>query len=161
MYKFLTKNGQALAFGLGAVITAIFLLIVVGGVSEFTALPLEEQPKSNIFNFGLWAALLLTVIAAVALVAFGIIQVAKDVKGSIKGLLGFGLLIIIAIIAYSTASTNVSPYIQGAIDSFTSSGNSFSDGNLKFITASISVATVITIIAVVTFVGSEIRNFFK
>ncbi|HMQ49955.1 MAG TPA: hypothetical protein PKA00_21020 [Saprospiraceae bacterium] len=161
MYKFLTKNGQALAFGLGVVVTIIFMLIVFSGVSEFSTLPIEEQAKSNIFNFGLVAALALTVLTVAALVVFGLLQVVGDVKGSLKGLIGFGALVIVAIIAYATASTEVSPYIQGAIDSFTGSGNSFTDGNLKFITASITVAAIVTILAAVTFVGSEIRNFFK
>ena len=55
MYKFLAKNGQALAFGVGCLITVIFFAIAAGGLEEFSALPIEEQRKTNIFDFGLIA----------------------------------------------------------------------------------------------------------
>jgi len=42
MYKFLSKNGQLLAFVLGLVITAIFMFSVFSGLDTFNALA-EDQ----------------------------------------------------------------------------------------------------------------------
>ena len=43
MYKFLTKNGQLIAFGLGALITIIFLGVALSGMDEFNSLGFDEK----------------------------------------------------------------------------------------------------------------------
>ena len=161
MYKFLTKNGQALAFGLGVLITIIFLGSVLSGVGEFSALPEAEQDQTSIFNFGLTGAIALTVIAALAMLGFGLFQVASDFKGSLKGILGFGFLLVIFFITYSMASGEATPYIQGAIDKFETAGAVFTSNNLKFISGGISTAVALVVIAAVAFVFAEVRNLFK
>ncbi|MCO6491586.1 MAG: hypothetical protein J5I98_24430 [Phaeodactylibacter sp.] len=161
MYKFLTKNGQALAFGLGVLITVIFLVTVLSGVGEFTALPEEEQDQTGIFNFGLGGAIALTIIAALALLAFGLFQIASDFKGSMKGIIGFGILLVIFFVSYSMASGEASPYIQGAINKFEEAGAVFTSNNLKFISGGISTAVALVVIAAIAFVFAEVRNLFK
>ncbi len=161
MYKFLTKNGQAMAFGLGVVITVVFLATVLSNVGEFTALPDDQQQETTIFNFGLYGAIALTIIAAIAMVAFGLFHVATNFKGSIKGILGFAALLVIFFVAYSTASTEVTPYIQGAIENFEKGGAEFTDNNLKFISGGIITTLVLVGIAALSFVVSEVSNLFK
>jgi hypothetical protein len=161
MYKFLTKNGQTLAFGLGVLITVIFLGMVLANVGEFTALPEEEQEYTGIFNFGLIGAIVLAVFASAAMVFFGLFHVVADFKGSIKGILGFAVLLVVFLIAYSTASTEASPYIQGAIDNFEKGGAEFSGQNLKFISGGITTTLVLVAVAALAFVVSEVTNLFK
>jgi len=161
MYKFLTKNGQTLAFGLGVIITVIFLGMVLFNVGEFTALPEEEQEYTTIFNFGLIGAIVLAFFAAFFMLIFGVWHVVADFKGSIKGILGFAVLLAVFLIAYSTASTDVSPYIQGAIENFEKGGAEFSGQNLKFISGGITTTLVLVAVAAVAFVISEVTNLFK
>ncbi|MCO6476930.1 MAG: hypothetical protein J5I94_09945 [Phaeodactylibacter sp.] len=161
MYKFLTKHGQALAFGLGVLITVIFLGMVLSGVGEFSALPEEEQDQTSIFNFGLAGAIALAVIAALAMLAFGLFQMVSNFRSSLKGIIGFAILLVIFFVTYSTASGEPSPFIQGAIDKFEEGGAVFTSNNLKFISGGISTAVALVAIAAAAFIFAEIRNLFK
>lgn len=161
MYKFLTKNGQTLAFGLGVIITVVFLATVLSNVGEFTMMEEEKQDKTTIFNFGLYGAIALTFIAAIAMALFGIYHVVADFKGSIKGILGFAVLLVVFFVAYSTATTDVSPYIQGAIENFEKGGAEFTGQNMKFISGGITTTLVLLAVAALAFIVSEVTNLFK
>lgn len=161
MYKFLTKNGQTLAFGLGVLVTVIFLITVVSNMGEFSVMEKEQQAQTSIFDTGLYGAIIFTIIAAFAMLAFGIIQVASDFKGSIKGILGFAVLLIIFFVAYSTADTEPSAYIQGAINKFEQGGAVFTDNNMRFISGGITTTLILIVVAAVAFIISEVSNFFK
>jgi hypothetical protein len=161
MYKFLTKNGQTMAFGLGVLITVIFLISVVSNMGEFTAMAEEKQVETSIFDVGLYGAIALTIIAAVAMVVFGLFQVITSFKSSMKGILGFVALLVVFFVSYSMTETDVTPYIQGAIDKFEQGGAVFTDENLKFISGGISTTLVLVVVAAAAFVISEITNLFK
>jgi hypothetical protein len=156
MYKFLSKNGQALAFGLGLLVTAIFLL----GVLPNTELIDIENPQDvNIFNFGITGTIILIAVAAIAMVLFGVVQVVSTFKSSWKGIMGFALLIVIFIVAYTTANGSLSNEILAIQDS--AEAANVTDANLKFIGGSILTLLVLVIVALGTFVVFEIINFFK
>ena len=158
MYKFLVDNGQRLAFGLGLLITVLFLVNVLTGIDEFTALPDEERSTTSIFNLGLTGALVLTVIAAAAMIIFGLYHIASNFRSSAKGLIGVAALVVIFIIAYSTASGEPDP---GAVAEAAQKVGGISDGQMKFISGSIMTAMILTGVAAAAFVISELRNFFK
>ena len=109
MYKFLAKNGQALAFGVGTLITVIFFAIAAGGLEEFSALPIEEQRQTTIFDFGLVASLALTVLSVVLLVVFGVYQVATNFKESALGLVALLVLGGIYFVAMAMAPGRLPP----------------------------------------------------
>lgn len=164
MYKFLSKKGEMIAFGLGVVVTLLFLISVVPNAADFNALPEKDPARyaSGIFNIGLWGAIILAVLAAVAMVGFGLFHTATNFKRSIKGIIGFGVLIGIFLVSYSMASGEITPFIEGAVAKFKDAGNGeLSPGNLKFIGGGISTVIVLLLLAVAAFVFSEIRNFFK
>lgn len=162
MYNFLVKNGQALAFGLGALIVVVFLAMVIPNSGGFMDLPREEQYATSMFNFGLQMAVILIAIAFIAMVLFGLFQIFSNLKGSIKGLIGFAALIVVFVIAYSTTSTDVSPAIQESINKFQISQESeITDGHLKMIGGGITTALVLIAVAFVSFIVFEIINFFK
>lgn len=160
MYKFLVNNGQRLAFGLGIAITAVFLFSVIGGLNQFNELPEEDQVTTSIFDAGITGAVVLIIIAAVALVAFGLFQVLGDLKGSLKGIIGLAVLLAIFFIAYSSAngaaSNEIDP-IRGAIERV----GGIDPGNLKFIGGAIVTAMVLVGTAFASFILAEIINFFK
>ena len=161
MYKFLTKNGQALAFGLGVLITAIFLISVVSNMGEFTTMAKEDQTQTGIFNVGLVGAIALAIIAAAGMLIFGLAQIAGNLRGSMKGIIGVAILLVIFFVSYSMSSAEPTAYIQGAIDKFESGGATFDNDTLKFISGGIGTTVALVAIAAVAFVVSEITNLFK
>jgi len=164
MYKFLVKNGQTVAFLLGVGVVAVFILSIFSGLDTFDEYS-DSKYETGIFDFGLNGAFVLIFVTAVSMVAFGIFQIFSNLKGSLKGLLGFGVLVALYLIAINTADgdlTNLEPSIQGAIEKFESSGNGIiTSGNLKFIGGSITTVGVLVAVAALSFVVAEIRNLFK
>jgi hypothetical protein len=162
MYNFLVKNGQALAFGLGTLIVVVFFAMVLPNSSGFMDLPREEQYTTSMFNFGIQMAVVLIVAATAAMELFGLFQIFSNLKGSVKGLIGFGALVAVFVIAYSATSTDVSPAIQESINKFQISQEAeITEGHLKMIGGGITTALVLSAVAFVSFIVFEIINFFK
>ncbi|MEM9918191.1 MAG: hypothetical protein AAF990_08855 [Bacteroidota bacterium] len=154
MYKFLTKNGQLLAFGLGVAVTALFLIMVFSGMDEFSALADDQKGTTSIFNFGIVASAILIIVGIVVMFLFGIYHVASDFKSSMKGIIGLVAMIVIFFIARSVGSDDEP--IQKVIETF-----KVTEGQSSFITGAIMTSMIMAGLAALTFVISEVRNFFK
>ncbi|MFT5646750.1 MAG: hypothetical protein ACI976_001433 [Aureispira sp.] len=99
-YQFLKKYGVAISFGTGTVLAILTYAIILGGFPEFN--PGKKQMYDlSIFNFGLYTTYGLFVIACALVVLFSIINVIKNPKGSVKGVVGFVILLVIFFITYS------------------------------------------------------------
>jgi len=169
MYNFLNKHGQTLAFGLGLVIILIFIINgfpKASGLESDLGMSLSEtKPEDrgdiNFFNFGLYAAIALIVIAALGMLLFGVVQIATNFRSSIKGVIAFAVLIVLFFVLKATASGEASGSLVGAIDKFMDGGAEFTDNTLKGITAGISTAVIMVVAAAASFVYSEVTGFFK
>ncbi|MBR9922279.1 MAG: hypothetical protein GYB31_15685 [Bacteroidetes bacterium] len=155
MYQFLTKYGQLLAFGLGIIVTVIFLIGIFSGLEGFNMLPEADRSESNIFNFGLYAAVALTIICALAWVIYSVIHIADDPKGSLKGILGVVALVALFFILYTIAKPATGS-VAATMDEF-----DVSEKTGKFITAAIGTTGILIAGACLAFVVSEVRNLFK
>lgn len=160
MYKFLVNNGQRLAFGLGILVTAIFLFSVLGGLDTFNELPEDDQVTTTIFNAGISGAIALIFIAAAALAIFGLLQVFGNLKASLKGIIGLAVLLAVFFIAYTSANGDVASEIAPIKTSIERAGG-INPGSLKFIGGAIVTAMVLIGAAFASFVLAEIVNFFK
>ncbi len=158
MYKFLTKNGQTIAFGAGVLISLIFLISVFGGLDEFNAYGDKDPARyaTTIFDFGLYAAAFLSVICFLIAVVFAIIHIAGNPKGSIKGIIGVGVLLVVAFILYSTSVHETSGPVATQLTKF-----NVTEGASKFISGAIKLAGLMMAFTGIAFVVSEVRNFFK
>ena len=154
MYNFLAKNGQLLAFGLGALITVVFLISVFSGLDSFLALSKEEQGTTGIFNFGLVATILLAIAGLVFAIFFGLFQTISNPRGSIYGIGAIVLLLVIFFVARAMGSDD-GP-IMKTINAF-----NVTDGQSSFITGAISTGLILALLALLALALSEIRNFFK
>ncbi len=154
MYKFLTKNGQMVAFGLGVVITILFLAMVLSGVEAFNAMPDDAKGTTSIFNLGLFAAIGLVILGFLAMLIFGVLHVVSDLKGSVKGLIGLAAMVVIFLVARTIGSDDSA--ISQAINDF-----NITPGQSSIISGAIVTALVMAALAAAAFVLSEIRNFFK
>lgn len=165
MYSFLNKYGQALAFGLGVLITIIFLAMIFTDpeTANVDMMSAEEKFETSMFDFGIAVSLFLTVAAAAAMLLFGIFQVISSPKASIKGIIGLGLVAVLMFIGYTMAAGEADhPQIVTAINKFESAqGAELSAGNLKFIGGSIITALVMLAVSFVVLIVFGVRNFFQ
>jgi hypothetical protein len=156
MYQILTKHGQLIAFGLGLVISAIFFISVTSGVDAFDALPKEEKSTTSIFDFGLIAAVILTIVGLLLALLFGVWHLIQNPKGSLKMVIGLAVILIIFFIFYAQTQDESSGKIFELIQL-----NDISSTQNKFITGALWTAVILAMLAAGTFVVSEVRNLFK
>lgn len=160
MYKFLAKNGQLIAFGLGALITVVFFGIVAVGLDEFNSLmAMKKGNESNIFNFGIVASMVLTVICFILMLAFAVYQIGVHFKSSLRGLIGFSVIVLIFIIASNMGPSSIEeihPLIADPVKKYEISMPVYG-----LISGGITTAIILSFVALLAFIGSEILNFFK
>lgn len=142
MYKFLTKNGQSMALGLGVLVIAIFLISIYSGFSsmgydmstDLNKLTDAEQAEIGFFNSGIALTVAMIVIAFVlAFVVFGIFDLVKFPKNAIKFGIGLVGLIIVFYILYSTSSFDSVGRLETLNERFeiTESISKFISGGIK------------------------------
>ena len=170
MYTFLNKYGQMLAFGIGVLITIAFLATIFSApepemeswLSESAG---PEKYETSAFDLGLFASIGMTVIAFIIALVFGVGQLAMNPKGSLKGLIGLAVLVVIALVAYSTANGDLaqeSPEIVRSIEKFNTDQQADFDGDtLKLVGGSIITSVVMIALAVVSLIAFGIYSLFK
>ena len=72
MYKFLTKHGTAVAFGLGVVVSAVGIITILSGLDGYNMLPEEQQGTTDIFNIAIGGGVILVIICFAAAILFGV-----------------------------------------------------------------------------------------
>ncbi len=163
MYKFLTKNGQTIAFAVGAVLVIAFYALVVGdkNYETFSTMDLDgvkdpERYKFTLFNFGLVVTVALIAIGAVLMLGFGLFQAATNIKASLGAVIGLAVIAIIFAVGYSSTQIETSGFVYEAAQKF-----QLTDGVRKFVGGSITTGLALIALATVGIIVSEIRNFFK
>ena len=156
MYKFLTKYGTMLGFGVGLVISVLALITILGGLDGFNALPEEEQGTTSIFNLGLGGAVALIILCAVGIVLFGIYNLITHPKAAVKFLIGVGLLLGLVLIFYSMSEVETTGKVYTEITEGRLTG-----GASRVISGALTTVLVLAGLAALAFVVSEIRNLFK
>lgn len=156
MYQFLTKYGTMAAFGLGLLITLIFLAIAISGAEEFNMLAEEERFATTIFNFGLMAVLALLVVCILFSLGFGLRYLITHPKQAVRFGIGFGALVVLFIVLYSVSSAETTGRIAQKAGDY-----GVSDAASKIISGGLLTVLILAGLAVVSFVVAEIRNIFK
>ena len=134
-----------MSFGLGLLITIIFFVLALNG---------GENPDR--FNFGLGIAIALAVLCAVLMLLFGLYQIVTNPKGSMKGLLTFGILVGLFVAMYATAKAGGSASLINTEEEF-----GITEGTSKLISAGMMTTFLLILATLGSFVLSEVRNFFK
>ena len=157
MYKLFSKYGLLLAFSIGLIFTLIFLLPVLSGLPEgFSEMAVEEQSNTNVFDVGLKATIGLLIAAVIILILGSLLTLAKNPKGALKGIIGIAILLVLIFVLYSTTDDETNRRVLAAMDEFGVSQNL-----LKWISASIRGAFVLSGAALVLMLLGEVRNLFK
>ncbi len=157
MYNFLSKNGQVIAFSVGAALTALFLLSAFSGLETFNMQSKEDQWTTNIFNVGFYAAIALTAICLAAAVVFGLLQMFGNFKGALKGIIGIVALVAIFFVIYSAVDPSAAPAdVRAVEEQFEVTAE-----QSKFISGSIITTIALAGLALATFLIFEVINFFR
>ena len=156
MYTYLSKNGQTVGFLLGFAIVLIFLIMVLSGLGDFNSMSADDQLTTGIFNFGLYAAIGLCIIAAIIAVLFGIYHLLTNIKASMKFIIALIGVLVIFFVGYSMADADMTGAIQKTIEEF-----SVAEGTSKFISGALLTSIILSVVALASFVIFEILNFFK
>lgn len=163
MYNFLTKNGQTIAFAVGAVICLAFYGLVMGSgdFDHFTQMDMDGVKDKarydlGLFDFGLMVTVALIIIAAVLMVAFGGFQAITNIKGSLGAIAGLVIIGIIFAVGYS--STELA---ETGLEAAASKKFQLTDNVRKIVGGSITTGVALIGLATLGLIVSEIRNFFK
>lgn len=156
MYRLFTKYGTGFAFGLGLLVTLIFLIPAVSGIGDFNMLPPDQKGTTTIFNAGLFCAIALIVICFVISVLFGVYQLATHPKGAVKFIVSIAVIAVLFFILYSMATPETTAKMQALATEF-----NITDGVSKFISAALWTVIALAAVATGAFVLAEIRNLFK
>lgn len=162
MYKFLTKNGLLVALGVGVLVIIVHFASVFAGIEAFNQIPaddLESKPEllavgSKLVSSGITLTVILFIIAAIAMLGFGIFQVATNPKGAIKGIAGLVLIALIFGIGWATSGNEV-------LEVWDTKGFGITPSISKYVGASVFASIALLALASIGLVLSEIRNFFK
>lgn len=157
MYKLFSKYGLLLAFVIGLIFTLIFLIPVFSGLPEgFSEMGAEEQVTTNVFDVGLKAAMGLLIATIIILILGSLLSLVKNPKGAIMGIIGIAVLLVLVFVLYSTTDSETNGRVLAAMDEFGVSQN-----QVKWISAFIRSAFILSGGAIVLMILGEIRNLFK
>jgi hypothetical protein len=164
-YQFLKKYGVSIGFTTGTVLCLIMYAIIIGGYPEFN--PTEKELYgSSIFDFGIFTTYFLIILGVLLIAIFSLLYVIKNPKESVKGLIGFGVIVVLFFLTYSmgdgsltTELVNSDPtllpldvkFVEGVTQS---TGVQFADGMIKF-------GYIMMIIAVISMFLAAGRDFIK
>jgi heme/copper-type cytochrome/quinol oxidase subunit 4 len=144
MYKFLIKNGQQVAFGVGLLLTIIFFVGAFSG----------DSPER--FNFGLIAGMALSVICLIAMVIAEFYHGITNPKESKQGMITFAGMLVLFGILYAVSKTETDPSMVATLERF-----KISESLSKMISAGIYSSLFLILAAAAAFAFFEVRNFFK
>jgi len=156
MYATLSKRGQTFAFVTGVIVLVIALVIVLGGLEDFNLLTKDDRPSSSIFNFGLWAAIVMTGIGAILFLVTVVVGLITNPKGSIKMIAAFGIVALLMAVFYFTATVETTGAVAEVTDKF-----GLSDGASKFVTAGLWTSISLIVLAVLAVIVTSVMNLFK
>lgn len=168
VYNFLMKYGNLLALVLSIIILVIFFVNInmgfggiegVDGSTDLAKLIQEKDaPELNFFNFGLTSAIVMAVIAALVWVIFGLLGLILNFKNSIKFLISFGVVIVLFIVFYNTATVETT----GRLGELLADANYHVDVKTsQYISAGIKTTLSLFGLSILTLVVSEVLSFFK
>jgi len=159
LYKFLSKRGTMIGFGLFLLCLLISLIPIFAGISDFNSVPAEQQAHSeqgNIFMTGIYLSIGLMIIAGIAIVFLSLFQVVTDPKASMKAIISFAAIMVLFFILYSMADAHGTGSLATTIENF-----KISDSISKIVSGGINLSLFMFVGGCGLAVVLEILNFFK
>lgn len=161
MYKYLVKNGTAIAMIAGTVISILFLVFAVlglksAGYESGTDLTTVDTTNLSAFDFGLYTTFLLIIIAVIAFLISSIVDIFVNIKTSKKMVFALIGIVILFVIFYSMGK-----FDTGGSWDVLNRDNHITEGVSKFVSAGVMTTFVLTILAAIALVYAEVVNMFR
>lgn len=164
LFTFLSSKGQTGALILGLLACLIAIGSIISGVKSNYTLSTDLVPifKNNpdasfdFFNPAIYVVLALIAIAAFLMFFFGFAGIFTNPKGSMKGIIGFGAIVVLFFIFYATASSGMNTGLSDLLGKF-----DVSENVSKYISGGIKTAVWGIVIAFAAAAIMEILNLFK
>jgi len=167
LYNLFSAKGQMFAFLLGVALVAIILISAITGLGSAgydVGTDLNQILKSpgntetfDFFNLVVALPRILVILAIALIFIFGIMQLVKNPKGSLKVLAGFGVVAILFFVFYSMAVPETGDsrlaMLHGKFD--------ITETASKLISGGIKTVLTLGIGAILLMVVSEVLNLFK
>lgn len=155
------KNGTSIAMIVGLVLSLISLVFVIMGLKSAgydasADLTTIDNPNLSAFNMTMFITFTLIGITILAFFISSIIDIFVNFKSNKKMVLGMVLAILLFIVFYSTSAYEV----NGMWESFNKEFG-ITSGISKLVSAGIKTTFVMTILAAVAIIYSEVANMFK
>lgn len=168
-YQFLKKYGVAIGFGLGAVLAILTFVIILGGYPDGNPDIKElNDNHSGLFDFGLYVAYFLLIIAIAVTIIAPTIYMAKNPKDSVKVLIGVGVMVVLYFITNAMGDGTVTIEMFKSDDSLLTAEQiaNFKQGEtqvsaVKFSDGLILFGYVMMIVAFILVIAAAIRDFIK
>lgn len=159
MYKFLTTKGVSVAFLVGAVLSALALLIAYFGVNGMEQGLSEEDAKlamykSSFFDFGLYASYFLVVVSILVTLGFVVYTVINNFESVKKSLFVGAGVVALFFICWLVFGSNSYSAEQLAEMNIT-------EGISKLISGMLVMTYILTIASIIALVASEIYSSLK
>lgn len=148
-----------MAFILGAGISILFAILIFVGIKDRDVAQMSNEAliETDIFNFGIYAAIGLIVLAAVLVfIVFAVAGLVRDFRSSLKVVLGIVVILILFGIFYAVSSPDETGKLAALAGEF-----DISDNISKFISAAIKTTGTLLGLALVIWLFSELRNALK
>jgi len=168
MYKFLVSKGQTVALLIGLAVVAIFLISVFMGLSgqgydtstDLNKLPDEAKAEVyKIFTPGVMLTVAMIFIAFIlAFVVFGVANIMKFPKSSMKALIGIGILVAVLAVLYAMSQGT---YAEGTKMSELIDLYKLKPNLVKMIDGGITAAVILAVGALIIGALFEVKNAFS
>ena len=161
MYNFLIRKGVLMGFLLALLAIIITVIPISLGIDAFDAVPEKQQAFSeegSIFGVGITVARVLLFISILLMVVLGIVGIFKDLKSSMKGVIGFVVIVVFFGILYATASTDVSGELATIV---ANPEFGVTDNIFKLVSGGITGTVILLFVAFIAIVLMEVWSFFK
>ena len=161
MYKNLIKNGTGIAMIAGTVISLLALIFAIVGVRSAgyeigTDLTQVDTTNLKAFDFALMVSIILIFLTVLIFLWSSVSDLFLNFKTNKKMILGILVGIVLFIVLYATSSYEVG----GKWDHLNKEFN-ITEGISKFISAGLKTSIILTVIAGIAFVYSEVSSMFK
>lgn len=112
--------------------------------------------NDSLINIGLYLAYILVGIGVAATVIFPIMYMVKNFAEAKKGLMGIAALIIVFVLGYGIASSEIPLALMKSANAFNVDGSSF-----KMIGAGLNTFFILAGLAIILILVGEVRAFLK
>jgi uncharacterized membrane protein len=126
-YQFLKKYGVSIGFGLGAVLSVLTYLFILGGYPDNN--PTEEQLYgTSIFDFGILSAKYLVYLGVLLIFVFFVKEAVENPQGSAKPLIMMAVLIVIYFVTQAMGDGTLTLEMLNSDASLLPAGEKFEAG---------------------------------